>query len=453
MSKTNHMTQRHEIIEESLWERDFSIGATYKNSGAVKRSELIELAKRVKQSEKQGSDISIYFHMPFCARKCSYCDFYSIDGFDSIPDSYIELLIDDIDAFSDIVEERSLASVYIGGGTPSLLMPEQIEKLLFCVHKSFGFSDDREITVEFRPAEDCIAKIREFKEAGVNRLSLGIQSLDADVLKEIGRIQETEDSLKTMEEAQSIFGDRFSVDLLYGVAATRDKQFIEDIDSCIGLGAGHFSLYPLSSGRNRVFSEKIKKHEGEQHDCFVRKSYDNASRFMIDRRYKRYEISNFALNGKECLHNKRYWRGGDYLGIGAGAHGKLGPLRYRWFLDPRVFMKNGSEAERARIIEIMDARTRIEEALMLGLRTSYGIEMDKVQESCNVSIKKSAWKGFIEECIGALGNNLCIDEGAVVLKEDSFFLMNSVTLKVMEVFNESVSDSDISTHLTGVLKS
>ncbi|HXF46904.1 MAG TPA: radical SAM family heme chaperone HemW [Burkholderiaceae bacterium] len=267
--------------------------------------------------------LSLYVHYPWCVRKCPYCDFNSherVGGPAAIPETrYLEALRADLEAALPYVWGRPIISVFIGGGTPSLLSAAGLERLLSDVRALLPLSADCEITLEANPGTFEAARFAAFRAAGVNRLSIGIQSFDEGKLRALGRIHDRAQALAAVECAQRHF-DNFNLDLMFALPGQSLEQLRADVETALALAPPHLSLYQLTLEPNTVFAKYPPALPDE----------DTAAEMQawIEERtaaagYVHYEVSAFARPGRECRHNLNYWTFGDYLGIGAGAHGKL----------------------------------------------------------------------------------------------------------------------------------
>ncbi len=266
--------------------------------------------------------LSLYIHVPWCLQKCPYCDFNSHTVKDILPESdYIQVLLKDL-AF-DIAQfhiERPIESIFIGGGTPSLLSPDSIATLLEGVSEQLTVKKNAEITLEANPSTFEQAKFKAFKQAGINRLSIGIQSFNPTHLKKLGRTHSQTDALKAAEIAHEAGFNNFNLDLMFGLPQQRLSHAIADIKQAIALVPTHLSLYQLTLEPNTYFH---KFPPTLPKDDLVFEIQQQCQQLLSHADYQQYEISAYAQKGAQCQHNLNYWRFGDYLGIGAGAHGKI----------------------------------------------------------------------------------------------------------------------------------
>ena len=264
--------------------------------------------------------LALYVHIPWCVRKCPYCDFNSHERAGELPEPrYVGKLIADLEALLPSIWGRRIVSVFIGGGTPSLFAPESIDALLSAVRARLTLEPDAEITLEANPGTVEAARFRGFRAAGVNRISLGVQSFDERMLAAIGRIHGGEDARRAIDAALASF-DNVNIDLMYGLPGQSVNMARADLSTAIAAGVAHISAYQLTIEPNTVFFSK--RPQLPEHDaCADMQALIEEE--LAGARFEHYETSAFARPGRRCRHNVNYWEFGDYLGIGAGAHGKI----------------------------------------------------------------------------------------------------------------------------------
>lgn len=266
-------------------------------------------------------ELSLYVHLPWCVRKCPYCDFNSHEARESIPEKeYLAALIADLEASLPMVWGRPVVSIFIGGGTPSLFSPDGIAELLSAVRARIKCLPDAEITLEANPGTFEADRFIGFRDAGVNRLSLGVQTFHDDRLRALGRVHDARQAIAAAELALKLF-PKVNLDLMFGLPGQDLRGVDADLNQAMSLGARHVSCYQLTLEPNTRFA--IQPPAGLPDDD----SLADMQAFVVDRLaqadLKRYEISAYAMPGQESTHNLNYWTFGDYLGIGAGAHGKI----------------------------------------------------------------------------------------------------------------------------------
>ncbi|MBC7781860.1 MAG: oxygen-independent coproporphyrinogen III oxidase-like protein [Proteobacteria bacterium] len=264
--------------------------------------------------------LALYIHIPWCVRKCPYCDFNSHEARGTTPeDRYVDALIADLESALPSVWGRRTVTVFFGGGTPSLFAPRSIETVLDAVRARLSLDADVEITLEANPGTFEVEKFRAFRDAGVNRLSIGVQSFQPDSLRALGRVHDGDEARAAIEGALRWFG-RVNVDLMYALPEQTPEAALADLETALALGVRHLSAYQLTVEPNTYFHRYPPKLPDED-------ASERIEQVVHDRLaaagLERYEISAFAAPGHRARHNLNYWTFGDYLGIGAGAHGKL----------------------------------------------------------------------------------------------------------------------------------
>jgi oxygen-independent coproporphyrinogen-3 oxidase len=290
--------------------------------------------------------LSLYVHMPWCVKKCPYCDFNS-HGLRSEPPpyaQYTELLLADLDAdradFGAMLEGRAVQSIFFGGGTPSLFAPELIARFLDGVRERLPLAAGAEITLETNPGTVEHGRFDGYLAAGVNRLSFGIQSFDDDKLRRLGRIHSSAEAEAAVKSAQDAGYDNFNLDLMYALPEQDLEGAVADVERAIALAPTHISHYQLTLEPNTAFAANPPPLPDDDHAWAMQEACEQR---LAAAGYGQYEISAYARPGRRCIHNLNYWQFGDYLGIGAGAHGKLsgaGGVRRRWKTrHPRAWME------------------------------------------------------------------------------------------------------------------
>jgi putative oxygen-independent coproporphyrinogen III oxidase len=264
--------------------------------------------------------LALYIHIPWCVRKCPYCDFNSHERSGSLPEGeYVQRLLLDLEELLPSVWGRRLTSIFIGGGTPSLFSPESIDALLAGVRARITVEPGAEVTLEANPGTVEAGRFRGFRDAGVNRLSIGVQSFNDQMLVRLGRIHSADEARRALGEALAVF-DNVNIDLMYGLPGQDMAMARADIEEGTASGVPHLSAYQLTIEPNTVFYRQppaLPEHD----DCAEMQLM--VERALADAGFEHYETSAFAKAGRRCRHNLNYWQFGDYLGIGAGAHGKI----------------------------------------------------------------------------------------------------------------------------------
>ncbi len=322
--------------------------------------------------------LGLYVHLPWCVQKCPYCDFNSHALREALPEKrYLDALERDLTQALPWVWGREVGSIFIGGGTPSLFTPEGIDRLLTLCRTLLRVSPLAEITLEANPGTFEAARFRGYAEAGVNRLSLGVQSFNDDRLRALGRIHDAAQARAAAEQAQDLFA-RVNLDLMYALPDQGLEELEQDLATAIGLGPGHISAYHLTLEPNTSFAALPPALPDDDTAADMQ---DRVEERLAAAGYDHYETSAFARPGQRCRHNLNYWTFGDYLGIGAGAHGKLSlqdeVLRQARTRHPRVYMESleqgGSAISESRTLGRAD---RVFEFMMNALRLNEGFDLE-----------------------------------------------------------------------------
>jgi len=259
--------------------------------------------------------------MPWCVRKCPYCDFNSHQLKSAAPDaSYIDALIRDFDLELPRLQGRRIDTVFFGGGTPSLFQPEDFSRLLGAMRQRIAFADEVEITLEANPGTIERGRFAGYRDAGINRVSLGAQTFAPRALEVLGRIHTADDTHRAVAELRAAKLDNFNLDLMYALPQQRLEDALEDVRTACALGPAHISYYQLTLEPGTVFHARPPEMPDEDTAWQIQTA---GQRLLADAGYVQYEVSAYARSGKRCRHNLNYWLFGDYVGIGAGAHGKL----------------------------------------------------------------------------------------------------------------------------------
>ena len=289
--------------------------------------------------------LSLYVHLPYCIRKCPYCDFNSHKAGDAPPlDRYIKALLTDLKAEADRAVGRTISTVFIGGGTPSLFSGVDIDAIISGIDSCMALAADAEITMEANPGTVERGDAAAYRMAGVNRLSLGAQSFDADTLRRLGRIHGPQEILGAYDDAQAAGFENINIDIMFALPGQDLRLGLQDVDQAIALEPQHISYYQLTLEPNTVFYSAPPRDLPDEDLCW---SIQQAGQDRLQQAgYQQYEISAFSRPEKRCAHNLNYWQFGDYLAVGAGAHGKItdsggGVRRYRKPAHPLTYIEQG----------------------------------------------------------------------------------------------------------------
>ncbi len=286
--------------------------------------------------------LSLYVHLPWCVRKCPYCDFNSHSAGEDLPRRrYLDALLLDLERATDDAGHRTVDTVFLGGGTPSLFTPEEIARLLAGVDQHLALSDGAEITMEANPGTVECGDPAGYRAAGVNRLSLGAQSFNDEHLQRLGRIHSSADIRRAVDESRAAGFDNINLDLMHGLPGQDIGAALDDLKSAIELGPAHISWYQLTLEPNTVFYARPPADMPGEDTAFSIQEEGQA--LLASQGFVQYEVSAYARGGSVCRHNLNYWEFGDYLAVGAGAHGKItgpdGVFRYARPAHPLQYMK------------------------------------------------------------------------------------------------------------------
>lgn len=324
--------------------------------------------------------LGLYIHLPFCAGRCPYCDFHAQAFAPGPARALVPALLRHLEKLAPLAGGRPLNHVYLGGGTPSLLPAGQIARLIEAARQHLGLAPDCEISLEANPGTLSAGKLQALQAAGVNRLSLGAQSLDARLLKTLGRRHTPQDTRRAWGQARAAGFANLSLDLIHGLPGQTTELARADILAALELAPDHLSLYELTLAPDTPFGRAYAKGRpplpGEDEMLAME---DAALALLEAAGLARYEVSNFARPGHECRHNQDTWRGGDYLALGPGAHGHLAGRRWAWVAEVAAYVA-AVEAGREPLefSEDLTPRQRAWELIMLGLRTSEGVDLARV---------------------------------------------------------------------------
>lgn len=329
---------------------------------------------------------SLYIHIPFCTRKCPYCDFFSLVGNQSQIDEYLGLLLLNIQSVRNIYpDSSSFDSIYFGGGTPSLLSSEQIAQILTSIDHVFGINADCEITLEANPGTLERQQLKGYRQAGVNRLSIGVQSLDDQNLKILGRIHNAKEARKSVSLARQAGFDNLSLDLMFALPGETLEILSNELADILDLAPEHVSVYGLTFEEGTDFTAQLKR--GSLIACdedLYAAQYHLLHDQLADAGFEHYEISNFARPGLQCRHNQTYWQRNTCLAVGAGAHSFINQnWGERWHIptDLKAY-KNSliSNNNPAILLETFDLQGAMKEFVYLALRTRKGLDLNSFEQ-------------------------------------------------------------------------
>ena len=329
-----------------------------------------------------SNSISIYIHIPFCKSKCIYCDFVSFPNCEKWFSSYLEKVKQEIDYHASKLKNRNVKTIFIGGGTPSLLGGEDIFNLVTFVLQKFSVSKQAEITIEVNPESFTKEKALWWKKAGINRLSFGLQSDDDIVLKKLGRIHNFSQFQNAVKEAKSLGFSNISADVVLGLPNQTPQKIRQTLRKIAKLGLTHISAYGLQVEKGTKLFELIKNEQIKLPDeDLSNEIYNSAYLELKELGFHRYEISNFSKKGFECRHNQNYWIRGEFLGIGSGAYGFIDGAHYENTSNLVDYIKKDYVPQN---IEKESKKTKMEETIMLALRTEKGLNISNFNKAFNI---------------------------------------------------------------------
>lgn len=331
--------------------------------------------------------LELYLHIPFCAKKCAYCDFLSAPADESTRVRYLEALVEEIKVKSEFYKIYSVPSVFVGGGTPSVLLGQDIARLMEAVHLYFHLENDAEITIECNPGTLNSQKAAHYKSAGINRVSLGLQSVRQKELTLLGRIHTYEDFLKSYDILRKAGFDNINVDLMSGLPGQTLSSWQATVRKVTALRPEHISAYSLIIEEGTPFYESFSQDEARRERGDVpqllpteeteRTMYEWSRSYLDAQGYHRYEISNYARAGKECRHNMGYWRRENYLGLGLGSSSLVEDERFGNTTDLEDYIKGNYEKQN---ITKLTRQEQMEEFMFLGLRMVEGISRGEFKD-------------------------------------------------------------------------
>lgn len=383
-----------------------------KQAEAIQTSRVGDLSSFLSNEDK----LAVYIHFPYCKSRCPYCDFFR----GLLPKSFneeelIQRYLSDIAYFADLFpHKRAVKSIFFGGGTPSLLSSHAVESVLNELQKKFVIAKDAEISLEANPNTFERDKFLEFRQAGINRLSLGVQALQADDLKKLGRTHSLSDALTAMELGAKTF-PKFSIDLIYARPLQQWDTWQKEIDTALQFNLSHISLYELSIEEGTPFYRKNIQPMDEEQSLSL---YNDTVSYLRSCGFQRYEVSNFAKSpSHQSVHNLTYWQGGDYIGIGEGAHGRLR-------LNGQIFTTLDG-----RLDETLTPQERAEELVLMGLRIEDGLSEERFYKACGIHLFDFLSKKMTKRL--AQLDLLCYDDANIKLTDKGFTLMDEIILELV----------------------
>lgn len=372
--------------------------------------------------------MQLYIHIPFCVKKCEYCDFLSFSASEQMQKAYVKALVQELDCCGEKFHNPLISTIFIGGGTPSWLDEKLMEEIFSAVYCNFEVAEDAEITIECNPGTVTDRKLAVYKSLGINRLSIGLQSANNKELKTLGRIHTFEQFLRTYDKARHHGFTNINVDLMSSLPGQSAEDFVKSLKKVVRLKPEHISAYSLIIEEETPFYETyeadaIRQAEGLPTELLpseeeVYKATKRTREILRTEGYHWYEISNFAKPGKECRHNIGYWKRADYLGVGLGAASLLDNVRYANTCDIFQYLKAPGQAAQG---EVVKRTAQMEEFLFLGLRMTDGFYRQEFEEAFGVPIE-----GVYGDVLKKLQNEglLLQQEGVIRLTEQGIDVSN-----------------------------
>lgn len=373
-------------------------------------------------------DLSIYVHWPWCLKKCPYCDFNSHTTNRHLEERYIESVLADIEHQKKLVGDRNITSIFFGGGTPSLMKADYIERILHKIDGLFSIQSDTEITIEANPTSTTTSKIKDFKRAGINRISIGVQSFHDSYLKFLGREHNAKQAFATIEEALNHI-DNVSFDLIYGLPEQKLTNWQADLEHAIKFGTKHLSAYQLTIEKNTKFYTDVKRQKWQPMcDDVQADFYDCTRETLTAHNFNHYEISNFSKSGYDCVHNHKIWQYQDYIGVGAGAHGRHQTIDNQTYLTqnyrmPSTYIEHVKPVKHSFYRhETLTSHETWQEMLIMGLRIQKGVPIHLLERN---NTTKQALMRFMQ--LGMLYNN----RGNIALTDHGKLHLDSILTDII----------------------
>ena len=374
--------------------------------------------------------MGLYVHIPFCSKKCDYCDFVSYSMNNKAQQMYLEALFAEIDRVKNKFMDKTFNTIFIGGGTPSVVYEGFIVSLARKLFSSFHFTEKVEFSIEVNPSSFTREKFFEYVQAGINRISVGVQCLDAKLMAKHGRVQE----LDKIEETFKILNDsefaNVNTDIMIGLPGQSINSILETASFLVHNRVKHISAYSLQIEKNTVLYNKMR--EGLIKKTKERKiinAYNKLTDYLESEGFKRYEVSNFARAGYECAHNKKYWNETNYLGLGVSAYSYIDGYRYYntkrldTYLD---YLSQGKSPVYSK--EYVSDKERRTERIMLSLRTAKGLDLEQFKQD----FKEDLLKTREEEIVKLIKlNMITIEDGYLKLVKDNFYVSNSIIVELI----------------------
>ena len=377
-------------------------------------------------------DLGLYIHIPFCVKKCEYCDFLSWNAEEEERQQYVAALLSEIESYREFAKGYRVSTIFIGGGTPSVLLPKQMEDILQKIYEIFELERRAEITIEVNPGTVDEEKLQCYKENGVNRLSMGLQSVKDEKLRLLGRIHTYQEFVESYELARKAGFDNISIDLISSVPGQTLQEWKEELETAAAQNPEHISVYQLIIEEGTPFYEKYAEHpELLPDEETSREIYLWTGKFLKEAGYEQYEISNYAKPGKESRHNLKYWEREDYLGLGLGAASMVRNIRMSNTKDMRTYLERCDKPKTMREdVQFLEEPRQMEEFMFLGLRKTRGVSKKEFKRIFGREMDMVYEKAL----------HKCLENGMLLEHKDRIFLSEEGTLLSNMVLSEFLFD-------------
>jgi len=377
-------------------------------------------------------ETACYIHIPFCDHKCIYCDFYSIITSDNIQ-SFLEYLKKEISHYAEKYSDgRELISIYFGGGTPSLMEPEYLSQVIHVLKANFVVRKDAEVTMETNPGTVSLEKMKMFRQSGINRISIGIQSFDDEDLKFLTRIHNSETAIRTVSDAADAGFNNISLDLIFNLPGQTKKKWLKNLEQAVSLPIKHISAYSLILERGTILNKMVLDGKVKIEDAdYDAELYEATINFLISSGFYQYEVSNFAKLGFECIHNNAYWHYTDYFGFGTSAHSFIDGKR--WWNFSSLKMYNNKVEKSGNAVagsEVISNEKAIDEFVMLELRSS-GLNLEKLNNQFGIEIKEWLKKKYPYFELLKNQNFVTMDSGTIKLTAAGYAICDEILKELL----------------------
>lgn len=376
--------------------------------------------------------LGVYIHVPFCKKKCNYCDFYSVKWDNDWENKYIEAVMDEIKGYKEMIRDKyKVDTIYFGGGTPTIINPANLKRIIDTISILTDVDKNAEISMEANPNTLTDENLKQYRKSGINRLSIGIQSLNDDILKKIGRIHNSADALDAIDRARKHGFENINADAMFNIPGQTTEDIEDTLSKIIERGVKHISFYSLKLEKGTpMYSMEQKKLITMPDEDEERNMYYKGRIVMEKNKLFQYEISNFAVKGFECRHNLKYWNQEEYIGIGPSAHSFMNSIRYSNPSDLKQYCKNSEENNFNRTIqEEMNDDDLMFEYIMLRLRLTEGLDALEFKNKFNVDF----FETYQKQTNYLTDNKLIENDGSIVkLTERGMDISNYVFEEFME---------------------